>query len=94
MRIDRIINFILSKFGILNLFLLVTILSCESSNTKAKLYLPQGFEATVYVDSISETVRHMAVNKNGDLYAKFKRPSEAGVGGKVRGYGNALGGGD
>ncbi len=66
----------------------MTILGCESSNTKTTLYLPQGFEATVYVDSITETVRHMAVNKNGDLYAKFKRPSEAGVMAAIRDLNN------
>ncbi|MEC7068298.1 MAG: PQQ-dependent sugar dehydrogenase, partial [Bacteroidota bacterium] len=55
------------------------LVACESSKRDSPLYLPDGFEATVFVDSISETVRHMAVNKNGDLYAKFKRPSEAGV---------------
>jgi len=81
-------NFILSKFQILNLFLLVTILGCESPTLLAPIYLPQGFEAKVFVDSITETVRHMAVNKNGDLYAKFKRPSEAGVMAAIRDINN------
>jgi len=57
----------------------IVLVACESSKRNSPLYLPDGFEATVFVDSISETVRHMAVNNNGDLYAKFKRPSEAGV---------------
>ncbi|MBT6127470.1 MAG: cytochrome C, partial [Flavobacteriaceae bacterium] len=74
----------LKKFKILLLFLLVTIIGCKSTTTQPQLFLPQGFEATVFVDSIAETVRHMAVNKNGDLYAKFKRPSEAGVMAAIR----------
>ncbi|MGB1362968.1 MAG: cytochrome C, partial [Flavobacteriaceae bacterium] len=67
---------------------MVTIIGCESPTTQSPLYLPQGFEATVFVDSITETVRHMAVNENGDLYAKFKRPSEAGVMAAIRDLNN------
>ncbi|MDG1965751.1 MAG: hypothetical protein P8I34_03845, partial [Flavobacteriaceae bacterium] len=51
--------------------LIIMILGCKDPTPKSPLFLPQGFEATVFVDSIVETVRHMAVNKNGDLYAKF-----------------------
>ena len=39
------------------------LVACESSKRDSPLYLPDGFEATVFVDSISETVRHMAVIK-------------------------------
>jgi glucose/arabinose dehydrogenase/mono/diheme cytochrome c family protein len=81
-------NLMLKKFKILFLFLLVTIIGCKSPTTQPPLFLPQGFEATVFVDSIAETVRHMAVNKNGDLYAKFKRPSEAGVIAAIRDLNN------
>ncbi|MDG1942354.1 MAG: PQQ-dependent sugar dehydrogenase [Flavobacteriaceae bacterium] len=88
MMIDRMMNLILKKFKILFLFLLVTIIGCKSPTTQPPLFLPQGFEATVFVDSIAETVRHMAVNKNGDLYAKFKRPSEAGVIAAIRDLNN------
>jgi glucose/arabinose dehydrogenase/mono/diheme cytochrome c family protein len=88
MMIDRMMNLILKKFKILFLFLLVTIIGCKSPTTQPPLFLPQGFEATVFVDSIAETVRHMAVNKNGDLYAKFKRPSEAGVMAAIRDLNN------
>src|SRR5450756_950817 len=34
------------------------------------LYLPDGFEALVVVDSIG-SARHIAVNDNGDLYVKL-----------------------
>ncbi len=88
MMIDRMMNLMLKKFKILFLFLLVTIIGCKSPTTQPPLLLPQGFEATVFVDSIAETVRHMAVNKNGDLYAKFKRPSEAGVMAAIRDLNN------
>lgn len=88
MMIDRMMNLMLNKFRIFYLFLLVTIIGCESPTTQSPLYLPQGFEATVFVDSITETVRHMAVNENGDLYAKFKRPSEAGVMAAIRDLNN------
>ena len=88
MTIDRMMDLIFNKFQIVYLFLWVTIIGCESPNTHSPLYLPQGFEATVFVDSIAETVRHMAVNKNGDMYAKFKRPSEAGVMAAIRDLNN------
>ena len=86
--IDRMMNLMLNKFRIFYLFLFVTIIGCESPTTQSPLYLPQGFEATVFVDSITETVRHMAVNENGDLYTKFKRPSEAGVMAAIRDLNN------
>ncbi|MEC8402952.1 MAG: hypothetical protein VXZ22_04140, partial [Bacteroidota bacterium] len=55
------------------------IIACKNIAPEKPLFLPEGFEATVFVDSISETVRHMAVNQNGDLFAKFKKPSDAGA---------------
>ena len=81
MMIDRMMNLLLNKFRIFYLFLFVIIIGCESPTTQSPLYLPQGFEATVFVDSITETVRHMAVNENGDLYTKFKRPKRSGCDG-------------
>lgn len=59
--------------------LFVTLFGCQKKSNKGELFLPEGFVSTVYVDSIAETVRHMTVNDNGDLYVKFKRSSEAGV---------------
>ena len=61
------------------LVLFITLFGCQKKSNKGELFLPEGFVSTVYVDSIAETVRHMTVNDNGDLYVKFKRSSEAGV---------------
>ena len=88
MMIDRMMNLMLNKFRIFYLLFLMVILGCDTSTNKAPLFLPQGFEATVFVDSISEKVRHMAVNENGDLYAKFKRSSESGVVAAIRDLNN------
>lgn len=79
------------KFSYLRLtcvLLIIILCGCKSPSPKSPLFLPQGFEATVFVDSIAETTRHLAVNKNGDLYAKFKRPSEAGVMAAIRDLNN------
>ena len=38
------------------------------------LYFPEGFTATVVVDSIGPS-RHIAVNTNGDIYAKLREPN-------------------
>lgn len=88
MMIDKMINLIMRKFQVLCLILFVGIFSCGTPTRNEPLFLPQGFEASVFVDSIAETVRHLAVNKNGDLYAKFKRPSEAGVIAAIRDLNN------
>lgn len=36
------------------------------------LYLPEGFHALVVVDSLKGQARHIAVNKNGDIYVKAR----------------------
>ncbi|MDH3712003.1 MAG: PQQ-dependent sugar dehydrogenase, partial [Cyclobacteriaceae bacterium] len=41
------------------------------------LFLPDGFEAVVVVDSIG-SARHLAVNDNGDIYVKLRYPSAEG----------------
>ncbi|MCF2487918.1 c-type cytochrome [Dyadobacter sp. CY347] len=42
-------------------------------NTKnGGLFLPDGFEATVVVDSLPGRARHIAVNDNGDIYVKAR----------------------
>ena len=45
------------------------------------LFLPDGFEATVVVDSLPGRARHLAVNANGDIYvkARFAREKEESV---------------
>jgi glucose/arabinose dehydrogenase/cytochrome c553 len=45
------------------------------------LYLPDGFVAKVVIDSVGST-RHIAVNDNGDIYAKL-RSSRPGQGGTI-----------
>lgn len=69
---------ILSCLSCLMLFtLLISLTRCQkSSNLPASdpdnggLFLPGNFEALVVVDSIGRT-RHIAVNNNGDIYAKL-----------------------
>ncbi|MBD2699555.1 PQQ-dependent sugar dehydrogenase [Spirosoma sp. BT702] len=36
------------------------------------LFLPEGFEATVVVDSLPGRARHIAINENGDIYVKAR----------------------
>lgn len=36
------------------------------------LFVPEGFEATVVVDSLPGRARHLAVNENGDIYVKAR----------------------
>jgi glucose/arabinose dehydrogenase len=45
------------------------------------LFLPDGFEATVVVDSLPGRARHIAVNDNGDIYvkARFAREKDESV---------------
>ena len=42
------------------------------------LFLPDGFEAIVVVDSLNGRARHIAVNDNGDIYVKARFPKEGG----------------
>lgn len=42
------------------------------------LFLPDGFEAVVVVDSLEGRARHIAVNDNGDIYVKALLPKVAG----------------
>ena len=58
MMIDKMINLIMRKFQVLCLILFVGIFSCGTPTRNEPLFLPQGFEASVFVDSIAETVRH------------------------------------
>ena len=59
---------------------IVCLYSCKSNNTttkkkntslpKADLKLPKGFSAMIIADSLGP-LRHMAINKNGDIYVKL-----------------------
>ena len=74
-------------FKIIKFFFVITLLliySCQNNNYNTIINLPDGFVSTVYVDSIAESVRHMAVKKNGDLYVKFRRQSDDGILAAVR----------
>jgi glucose/arabinose dehydrogenase len=42
------------------------------NNKNGGLFLPEGFEATVVVDSLPGRARHIAVNDNGDIYVKAR----------------------
>lgn len=47
----------------------------ENSSVNAEnggLFLPEGFEAVVVVDSLNGRARHIAVNDNGDIYVKAR----------------------
>jgi hypothetical protein len=77
MMIDKKVNFTFIVNRIFFTILFLGIIGCKDIAAENTLFLPEGFKATVFVDSISETVRHMAVNENGDLFAKFKKPSKA-----------------
>ena len=53
-------------FKIIKFFFGITLLfiySCQNNNYNTIINLPDGFVSTVYVDSIAESVRHMAVKK-------------------------------
>ena len=72
----------------LALFLLVlsiTLVKCgstyelpEGDPDNGGLFLPEGFEAMVVVDSLKGRARHIAVNDNGDIYVKARFPKEGG----------------
>ena len=42
------------------------------------LFLPEGFEALVVVDSLKGRARHLAVKDNGDIYVKLRFPDSTG----------------
>lgn len=67
----------------LKLSLLIVVLGAikcttVSKNTNSVLILPEGFESKVFIDSIIETTRHIAVAPNGTVYTKFKKTSKDG----------------
>lgn len=53
----------------------------EGDSGNGGLFLPDGFVAKVVIDSVGST-RHIAVNDNGDIYAKL-RSSRPGQGGTI-----------
>ncbi|MEJ7740106.1 MAG: c-type cytochrome [Chitinophagaceae bacterium] len=80
-----------SLASIIFLFALFSFISFSSSveNTDApvvsqnngELFLPDGFQAVIVVDSLPGRARHLAVHHNGDVYVKLRFPDS--VGGNV-----------
>ncbi|MCW5516489.1 PQQ-dependent sugar dehydrogenase [Muriicola sp. Z0-33] len=64
---------------ILSLLVAITLLTqCKKGPVDGGLFLPQNFKSTVVIDSIKETVRHMAVSEDGVLYAKLRNATDEG----------------
>lgn len=82
-----IFSFIRRAFYFLGFCLCVTFLfSCsqqqnlpQGDKENAGLFLPDGFEALVVVDSIGRA-RHLAVSETGDIYVKLRVPDKGGRG--------------
>lgn len=51
----------------------------NTDHPNGSLFLPDGFEATIMVDSISERVRHLAVGAEGQVFAKLRNSHENGA---------------
>ncbi|WP_411032356.1 PQQ-dependent sugar dehydrogenase [Spongiimicrobium sp. 3-5] len=58
-------------FGIILFFI-----QCKNEPKDGGLFLPDDFSSVVVVDSIAETVRHMAVTSDNILYAKLRNAHE------------------
>ncbi|MFS4454776.1 PQQ-dependent sugar dehydrogenase [Maribacter sp. 2304DJ31-5] len=63
-----------------SLMLIVCFVQCvrESEPPNGGLFLPDGFEAVVVVDSTEGKVRHIAVSEDGYLYAKLRNSNSEG----------------
>ena len=68
------------------ILILFSLSSCKNEKTSHKLFLPDGFKHQVYIDSIGEKLRHMAVSQNGNLYVKFRRESKQGILAGIKDY--------
>lgn len=53
--------------------------NCANNPIDGNLLLPDGFSSAVVIDSISETVRHMAVTEDNVIYAKLRNANESGT---------------
>lgn len=71
---------IVLRFKNLVLFIGVVLcfVKCKEAPKDGGLFLPDNFRSVVVVDSISETVRHLAVTEDGIVYAKLRNASEKG----------------
>jgi glucose/arabinose dehydrogenase/cytochrome c5 len=71
--------------GLLIFLLAITLTHCKTADElpaadhdNGGLFLPDGFDAVVVVDSLKGRARHIAVNDNGDVYVKARFPKEGG----------------
>ncbi len=70
----------ISHFVKLFLFLAIcSLFQCSEEIPNGGLLLPDGFKATIMVDSIKERVRHMAVTDDGILYGKLRESHDNAV---------------
>nr|WP_299170400.1 PQQ-dependent sugar dehydrogenase [uncultured Allomuricauda sp.] len=62
------------------ILVIILLVSCSKKEgpLNGGLFLPDGFEAIVVVDSTEGKVRHMAVSEDGYLYAKLRNSSDMG----------------
>ena len=60
------------KYPLWAFCLALVFLQCNSETRESNLFLPEGFTSAVLIDSIKETVRHIAVNDDGVVYAKLR----------------------
>lgn len=61
-------------------FLVIVVLQvqCRRGPVDGGLFLPENFKSVVVVDSMEETVRHMAVTGEGLVYAKLRNAGDGG----------------
>jgi len=62
---------------ILFVFVFAAIAVASNAQNNAGLKLPAGFKATLFADTIG-SARHIAISKNGVLFAKLSRPDKQG----------------
>lgn len=72
-----------SFFGVLTPLLganvlLILLFNCSDKQSPSELFLPEGFVASVFVDSLVSGVRHLSVSDNDIVYAKLKKPTPQG----------------
>ncbi|MDZ4708351.1 MAG: c-type cytochrome [Saprospiraceae bacterium] len=66
----------LARVGACLLWSFILLAGCKKKDIE--LYVPDGFEVTVVVDSLKGGARHIAVNDNGDIYVKLLSPGHGG----------------
>jgi glucose/arabinose dehydrogenase len=64
------------KIGARCIWSLLLFVQCQEEVPNGGLFLPDDFSAVIVVDSIGETVRHMAVTNDNFIYAKLRNAHE------------------